>query len=90
MFFLYIPLINMLIIRHDKRRLCLNKKTLTLTTWEMLRSRPAYVTFEVISKETGLSKDWLRSFLKRGNEKGAICDNIEALYNCLSPNKLEY
>ena len=64
--------------------------TLREATLKMLKNRPERIKLLNIANETGLSFYWIQSFLKKGHETDSGSDKIVALYNYLSPVKLDY
>lgn len=61
--------------------------TLYEKTRELLKARPATMTFAVIEKETGIKESWLRMF-NRGKIENPSVNTVQALYEHLTGSKL--
>ena len=61
--------------------------TLYEKTRELLRSRPATMTFASIEDATGIKESWLRLFT-RGKIENPSVNTVQALYEHLSGTKL--
>jgi len=61
--------------------------TLYEKTRELLKARPATMTFATIEQETGIKESWLRMF-NRGKIEDPSVNTIQKLYEFLSGSKL--
>lgn len=62
-------------------------KSLTTHTRQLLKDRPASLTFEKICAETNLKMNWLTDF-SRARSEGATAERVQKLYEYLTGKPL--
>jgi len=62
---------------------------LRIVTLALLRNRPAHIKLSDIENHTSLTTDWLKSFMKRGDNCDSGSDKIVTLYEYLTKSKIK-
>ena len=61
---------------------------LRISTFKLLRNRPAHIKLADVAKDSGLPLSWIKSFHINGDRKNSSSDKVQTLYEHLSGKKL--
>ena len=68
--------------------MAIEKVTLRLKTFKLLRNRPATIKLKDVADKSGLPLSWVKYFHLKGDRNSASVDKVETLYEHLTGTSL--